>query len=105
LILFVGWRNPQMMVMLNSETGKIIDSLPIGTGVDGAAFNPATMEAFSSQGDGTLTVIKENSPTSFVVEQTVQTMPSAKTMTLDSKTNHILLSAPGNGPPPPPPPP
>jgi DNA-binding beta-propeller fold protein YncE len=99
-ILFVACRNPQMMVMLNSETGKIIDSLPIGTGVDGAAFNPATMEAFSSQGDGTLTVIKENSPTSFVVEQTVQTMPSAKTMTLDSKTNHILLIAAEYGPPP-----
>ena len=99
-ILFVACRNPQMMVMLNSETGKIIDSLPIGTGVDGAAFNPATMEAFSSQGDGTLTVIKETSPTNFVVEQTVQTMPSAKTMTLDSKTNHILLIAAEYGPPP-----
>ena len=49
------------------------------------------MEAFSSQGDGTLTVIKENGPTSFVVEQTVTTMPTAKTLTLDSKTGHILL--------------
>jgi hypothetical protein len=99
-VLFVGCRNPQMMVMLNADTGKIITSLPIGTGVDGAAFNPATMEAFSSQGDGTLTVIKENSPTNFVVEQTVQTMPSAKTMTLDTKTNHILLIGAEYGPPP-----
>jgi DNA-binding beta-propeller fold protein YncE len=99
-ILFVACRNPQTMVMVNAETGKIIASLPIGTGVDGAAFNPATMEAFSSQGDGTLTVIKETSPTNFVVEQTVQTMPSAKTMTLDSKTNHILLIAAEYGPPP-----
>jgi hypothetical protein len=49
------------------------------------------MEAFSSQGDGTLTVIKENSPSSFVVEQTVKTPVRAKTLTLDSKTDHILL--------------
>jgi hypothetical protein len=86
--------------MVNSETGKIIASLPIGTGVDGAAFNPATMEAFSSQGDGTLTVVKETSPTNFVVEQTVQTIPSAKTMTLDTKTNRILLIGAEYGPPP-----
>ncbi len=90
-ILFAACRKPQAMVMLNADTGKVIDSLPIGSGVDGAVFNPATMEVFSSQGDGTLTVIKENSPTSFVVEQTVQTMPRAKTLTLDSKTNKLLL--------------
>jgi len=51
------------------------------------------LEPFSSQGDGTLTVVKEKSPTRFVVEQTVQTRPRAKTLTLDSKTNHILLIA------------
>jgi len=92
-VLFVACRNSPTMVILNSETGKVITTLPIGTGVDGAAFNPATMEAFSSQGDGTLTVIKENSPSSFVVEQTVETKVSAKTMTLDSKTNRVLLIA------------
>jgi hypothetical protein len=58
------------------------------------------MEAFSSQRDGTLTVIKENSPTSFVVEQNVKTMQSAKTLTLDGKTNHILLIGAEFGPPP-----
>jgi hypothetical protein len=92
-ILFAACRNPQAMVILNAGDGSIITTLPIGQGVDGAAFNPATMEAFSSQGDGTLTIVKENSPTSFVVEQTVQTMVSAKTMTLDTKTNRILLIA------------
>jgi hypothetical protein len=51
------------------------------------------MEAFSSQGDGTLTVIKENSPTSFAVEQTVATQTSAKTCTLDPRTNRVLLIA------------
>jgi hypothetical protein len=61
------------------------------------------MEAFSSNGDGTLTIIKENSPTSFVVEQNLTTMPRAKTLTLDSKTNHILLIAAEFAPPPPPP--
>jgi uncharacterized protein YjiK len=90
-ILFATCRNPANMVMLNALDGKVITTLPIGIGTDGAVFNPATMEAFSSQGDGTLTVVKENSPTSFVVEQTVQTMLSAKTLTLDSKTGHILL--------------
>lgn len=99
-ILFAACRKPQTMVMLNADTGKVIDSLPIGTGVDGAVFNPATMEVFSSQGDGTLTVIKENSPASFVVEQTVQTMPRAKTLTLDSKTNKILLITAEFAPPP-----
>jgi hypothetical protein len=103
-ILFAGCRNPQVMVMLSAVDGKIIDTLPIGRGVDGAVFNPATMEAFSSQGDGTLTVIKENSPTSFVVEQTVQTKTSAKTLTLDTKTNQILLIAADFGPAPTPPP-
>ena len=49
------------------------------------------MEAFSSQGDGTLTIIKETSPTSFEVEQTVQTKSRAKTCTLDTKNNHIVL--------------
>ena len=58
------------------------------------------MEAFSSQGDGTLTIVKENSPTSFVVEQNLQTMRGGKTLTLDSKTGHILLIAAEYGPPP-----
>ena len=92
------------MVILDAESGKIITTLPIGTGVDGAVFNPATLEAFSSQGDGTLTVIKENSPTSFVVEQTVQTMPGANTLTFDAKTNRVLLIAAEYGAPPTPPP-
>ncbi len=99
-ILFAACRNPQTMVILNAQDGKIIDALPIGRGVDGAGFNASTNEAFSSQGDGTLTVIKEKSPSSFVVAQTVQTQPSAKTMTIDSKTNHIYLIAAEFGPPP-----
>ena len=102
-ILFATCHDPATMVVLNSEDGTILATLPIGSGTDGATFNPKTMEAFSSNGDGTLSVIKENSPTSFVVEQNVQTMTRAKTLTLDSKTNHILLIAAEFGPPPAPP--
>jgi len=99
-VLFVACRNPQVMVMLDAKDGKYLADLPIGRGCDGAVFNPKTMECFSSQGDGTLTVIKENSPTEFVVEQTVKTQPSAKTLTLDSKSGRILLIAAEYGPPP-----
>ena len=104
-ILFATCRNPKTMVILNADDGNVITTLPIGTLSDGAVFNPKTMEAFSSQSDGTLTVVKEKSPMSFEVEQTVQTMPSAKTLTLDAKTNRILLIAAEFGPPPATPPP
>ena len=90
-ILFVLCRKPATAVILNADDGKILATLPIGNGTDGGAFNPNTMEAFSSQGDGTLTIIKENSPTSFEVQQTLQTKPRAKTCTLDTKNNQIVL--------------
>jgi DNA-binding beta-propeller fold protein YncE len=104
-VLFASCRNPQTMVMLDAKDGKILDAQPIGQGTDGAVFDPKTMEAFSSQGDGTLTIVKENSPTSFAVEQNLKTMLTAKTLTLDSKTNHILLIAAEFGPAPATPPP
>jgi len=104
-ILFAACRTPQVMVIVNAATGKVLTTLPIGSGCDGATFNPATMEAFSSQGDGTVTVIKENSPTSFVVEQTVTTPVRAKTITLDTKTGHLLLITAEYGPAPAPAPP
>jgi DNA-binding beta-propeller fold protein YncE len=99
-ILFVACRKPAVFVIMNSDTGKILDTQPIGNGSDGALFNPATMEAFSSHSDGTLSVIKEKSPSSFEVEQTLQTMRGAKTSTLDSKTGNVLLIAAEYGPPP-----
>jgi DNA-binding beta-propeller fold protein YncE len=92
-ILFAFCHRPATAVILSATDGTVLDTLPIGNGVDGGGFNPATMEAFSSQGDGTLTIIKESSPTSFAVEQTVTTMPRAKTCTLDSKNNHIIVIA------------
>src|SRR5260221_7666007 len=90
-ILFAFCHNPQTCVVLSADDGKIITTLPIGNGTDGGGFNPNTMEAFSSQRDGTLTIIKEISPTSFEVEQTVQTKPRAKTCTLDTQKNQIIL--------------
>jgi len=101
-ILFATCRNPATMVILKADDGTVITTLPIGVGTDGAGFNPNTMEAFSSQGDGTLTIVKESSPTSFAVEQTVQTMMGARTSTLDRKTDHIILIGAEFGPPTPP---
>ncbi len=102
-ILFAGCRAPQTMIVLSAVDGKILEALPIGSTADSAVFNPQTNEAYSAQIDGTLTIIKENSPTSFAIDQTVQTKDSAKQMVWDSKANRILLLAadflPPSGPP------
>ncbi len=97
-ILFASCREKNNMIVLSATDGHIITDLPIGNGSDGATFNPATMEAFSSQGDGTLTVVKEDSPTTFYVEQTVPTPARAKVLTLDTKTNNILTITAEYGP-------
>jgi len=93
-VLFVMCQDPHTCVIMSAADGKVLDALPIGAGTDGGGFNPNTMEAFSSNGqDGTLTIIKENSPTSFAVEQDLKTMPGAKVCTLDKKTDRILMFA------------
>ena len=93
-----------MMVILRANDGKILTSLPLAGGSDGAVFNPATMEAFSTHGNGTLTVVKETGPTAFEVEQNLQTMNGARTIAFDSKTNRIFTMSDERGPAPPPPP-
>jgi hypothetical protein len=99
-VLFAYYRQPSpTVVIVNADNGNIITTLPTGIGVDTVAFNPATMEAISAEGGGTMTFIQENSPTSFVVEQTLQTMVGAKTLALDTKTNHLLTMAAEFGPP------
>ena len=90
-----------MMVILSATDGKIITTLPLAGASDGAVFNPKTMEAFSSQGNGTLTVIKEVSPTTFEVEQNLQTMNGARTLTLDTKTGRIYVMSVERGAAPP----
>ena len=94
-----------MMVILSALDGKILTSLPLAGGSDGAVFNPSTMEAFSTHGNGTLTVIKETSPTTFEVEQNLDTMNGARTIAFDSKTNHIFTMSQERGPAATPPPP
>jgi hypothetical protein len=78
-------------VILSAVDGKIITTLPLAGSSDGGAFNPNTMEAFSSHGNGTLSIIKENSPTDFVVEQTLQTKSGGKTCTVDTKSDHVIV--------------
>jgi DNA-binding beta-propeller fold protein YncE len=97
-ILFAACRDNKNMIILSATDGHILTDLPIGNGCDGATFNPDTMEVFSSQGDGTLTIIKEDSPTSFTVEQTVPTPARAKTLTLDPRTNQIYSITAEYGP-------
>jgi DNA-binding beta-propeller fold protein YncE len=100
-------QGPQAMVILSARDGKILARLPLAGSSDGVAFNPATLEAFSTQGNGTMTIVKEKSPTSFVVEQNLKTWPSggARTVAFDSKTGHLFAMASEALPPPPPPPP
>ena len=98
-VLFAYYRQPSpVVVIVNSDNGNIITTLPTGMGVDTVAFNPATMEAISAEGGGSMTFIKENSPTSFAVEQTLETMKGAKTLTLDTKTNRLLTMTAEWGP-------
>jgi hypothetical protein len=106
-VLFAYWRLPSpVVVIVNADNGNIITTLPTDMNVDTVAFNPATMEAISTAGGGSIVFIKENSPTSFVVEQRLQTMLGARNMVLDTKTNHVLTMAfeygpvPANAPPP-----
>jgi hypothetical protein len=104
-VLFAYYRMPSpVVIIVNAENGNIITTLPTGMGVDTAAFNPNTMEAISAERAGTMTFIKENSPANFSVEQTLTTMPVAKTLALDTKTNHVFTMTAEYGPAPAPPP-
>ena len=78
------------MVVLSAKDGKILAKLPLAGNSDGAVFNPATMEAFSTGGNGTLTVVKEKTPVIFEVEQALTTMNGARTITLDTKTGRLF---------------
>jgi DNA-binding beta-propeller fold protein YncE len=90
--LFVGCDN-KMMAVVNADTGKIVTTLPTGDGTDANGFDPATDFAFSSNGEGTLTVVHEDSPDKFSVVENVPTKKSARTMALDLKTHNIFLPA------------
>jgi YVTN family beta-propeller protein len=90
--LFASCEN-NVMVVVDSDSGKQIAELPIGARTDGAAFDPGRKRAFSSNGDGTLTVIGEKTPDSYVSLGSVPTMRGARTMTLDPGTGRLYLIA------------
>ena len=97
--LFVVCSN-KLMAILDAATGRVITTLPIGDGVDATGYDPATGLAFASNGEGTLTIVHEDSPQKFSVIGTVPTQRGARTMALDAKTHRIYMSTALFGPPP-----
>lgn len=90
--LFTVGRN-NLMAVLDTESGKVITTIPIGGHVDGCAFDETTGLAFSSNGEGTVTVVKEESPNEFKVLDNVPTQKGARTIALDEKTHRVYTSA------------
>jgi YVTN family beta-propeller protein len=97
--LFSGCHN-KTMVMLDTESGKVVGSVPIGAGVDGCAFDDARQLAFASCGDGTTTIAREEAPDKLTVLQTLKTERGARTMALDPQTHRIYLPSAQFQPPP-----
>jgi hypothetical protein len=82
-----------MMAVVNADSGKVVTTVPIGQGVDANRFDPGTDLAFSSNGDGTLTVVHEDSPDKYSVVQNADTQRSARTMALNPKNHEVYLVA------------
>jgi hypothetical protein len=89
----------KVMAVMNADTGKVVATPTIGEGVDASAFEPATQLVFASNGEGTLTVVHEDSPDKYTVVENVPTKRSARTMGLDLKTHNIFLPAADYDPP------
>jgi YVTN family beta-propeller protein len=94
--LFIGCRSKVMAVM-DADSGKVITTLPIGDHVDATAFDPETNLIFNSNGEGTVTVIRQENPDKYSLVETVKTLPRAKTMALDPRTHRLFLSTAENG--------
>jgi DNA-binding beta-propeller fold protein YncE len=90
----------KLMVVLDAITGKVVASVPIGSGVDAAGYDPVTHYAFSSNGEGTMTVVREDTPDKFTVVENVATQRGSRTMALDAKTHKIYMAGATYGPPP-----
>ena len=97
--LFSGCRN-QVMAISDAAAGKLITTVPIGQGVDACRFDAGTQLAFASNGDGTLTVIHEDTPDKFTVVGNVATKRGARTMEVDLKTHRVFTVSADFGPPP-----
>ena len=101
--LFAGCGDSKLLVVVNAENGTIIEKLPIGDGCDGVVFDATKQLIYTSNGEGTLTVIKEVSKDKFMVVGTVKTKKSARTIAIDETTHKIYLpaadlqAAPSNG--------
>jgi DNA-binding beta-propeller fold protein YncE len=91
--LFIGCSNEPKMVVMDAANGKVINSFPIGAGVDYAGFDPDAHLIFFSCGDGTLSIYREKSADVYEDAGAVQTQRSARTMAFDSKTKKIFLPA------------
>jgi YVTN family beta-propeller protein len=90
--VFSSCRNGVLAVS-DASAGREVTTVPIGSGTDGARFDPATGDVFSSNGEGSLTVIHEDAPDHYTVVQTVPTMPGARTLELDLKTHRIYTAS------------
>ena len=88
------------MAVSDYQSGRVITTLPIGQGVDGAAYDPATGDAFASNADGTLTVIHQDTADTYHVVENVQTQQGSRNMGLDPTTHRLFLAAAKFGPPP-----
>jgi hypothetical protein len=96
--LFSAGRDPQMLVVMNADSGKVIQSFPISAGVDAARFDPSTGLIFASTREGKLHIFHEDSPDKYSVVQTVNTEYGAKTMGLDTKTHNVFVDTADFGP-------
>jgi hypothetical protein len=96
--LFVGCHS-KVMVVLNPDTGKVVAAPPIGEGVDSTWFDPELGFAYNSNGDGTVTVIHQESPDKYTVVDNVKTQSGSRTMALDLKTHQIFVPMGESGPP------
>ena len=96
--LFSAGRNPQMLVVLDSDSGKVLQSFPISAGVDAAAYEPETGLLFVSTREGMVHVFHEDSPEKFSEAETIKTEFGAKTMGLDTKTHNLFLDTADFGP-------
>jgi DNA-binding beta-propeller fold protein YncE len=97
--LFSAGRNPQMLVVVDADSGKVIQSFPISAGVDAAAYEPETGLLFASTREGMIHIFHEDSPDKFSEVETVKTEFGAKTMGLDTKTHKLFLDTADFGPP------
>ena len=91
----------EKLVVTDSQTGRQVAVLPIGKGVDGATFDPATQHIITSNGSGTFTVVHQDSPTKYSVVATLPTERGARTITLDPQTHHLFTCTADYGPTPP----